>query len=275
MGIAVMVVALPACAPSASSGPGDDGDADRATSAGSVYADLEVEYLAAGQRLYRSLYDEVGAACRELGMGTQLPDDYVEKLGTSRLQVWSGVDRVAVRHEVYTYTSGNVEDARHCNFEPATLGLHVYMDSDETVSIDLATGIESRAEARPEYEWKRESVAALDDADAPAQTKTIAGVPCRQYDDLPGSGATYCIWSAGGAYGFDTRGRGVGNAQGGETYMLTGLVVDQTPSSEGNGQRVRLKALVLDDDAPFAQMRPHPPTSSRNADRAASAGAAR
>lgn len=228
---------------------------------GSVYADLQVEYLAAGERVYRSMYDEVGRACRELGIGTQLPDEYVEKLGTSRLQVWSTHDRVAVRNEVYTYVAGPVEEGRHCDFEPATRGMHLYRDANETATWDLATGVESKAPPRPEYEWKRTAVATAPAATNPGtHERSASGVPCIEYGTSAGAGGRYCIWSGGGAYGFDTQGSAVSNAMGSEANMLVGLVIDQSPTDNGNGQRVTLSALVLDDDAPFSTMRPHAPT---------------
>lgn len=242
--------------------------------AGSVYADLQVEYLVGGKRVYRSMYDEIAPACRELGIGTPLPDDYVEKLGTSRLQVWTTAHGVAVRNEVYVYAS-NADAGSHCDFAPATMGLHLYMDGTETVSVDLATGVESRAPPRPDHEWKRETSAVGPASREAAPERSVAGFPCLEYADGPGVGATYCIWSGGAAYGFDPHGRSVSNAKGGEANMLTALVLDQTPSDEGNGQRVTLSALVLDDDAPFASMRPHAPTNGPHATRGETAGGVR
>lgn len=154
---------------------------------GSVYADLQVEYLAAGERVYRSMYDEVGRACRELGIGTQLPDEYVEKLGTSRLQVWSTHDRVAVRNEVYTYVAGPVEEGRHCDFEPATRGMHLYRDANETATWDLATGVESKAPPRPEYEWKRTAVATAPAATNPGtHERSASGGPVHRIRTVGG-----------------------------------------------------------------------------------------
>lgn len=253
----VMALAVTsACSPASPDRPAE-ADRPEAAAVGSVYADLQVEYLADGQRLYRSMYDEVGAACRELGIGTQLPEDYVTRLGTSRLQVWTADDRVAIRNEVHAYTyAGGADGGSYCDFQPATLGLHLYMDATETVSVDLATGVESRAPPQPEYLWKRE-VSVAGPVEPAIAERSVNGIPCLEYDDVMGAGATYCIWSGGAAYGFDVHGRSVSNAMGGETGMLNALVIDQTPARGGNGQRVTLQALVLDDDAPFAAMRPH------------------
>lgn len=273
---ALVVSALSACAQTAPGDVTDGMDAGAADAGGSVYADLRVEYLAGGERVYRSLYDEVGAACRELGLGTPLPADYVEKLGTSRLQVWTAPDRVAVRNEIYGYTYASDTDAAiPCDFQPATSGLHVYMDGNETVSVDLSTGIESRAPPRPEYEWTREiGVAGPGGRQGALRERNVAGVPCLEYDDVLGPGSTYCVWSGGVDYGFDVDGRSVSNEKGGEAHLLTALVIDQTPSDSGNGQRVTLTGLVLDDDVPFASMRPHAPTIGPHAPRSDAMGGA-
>ena len=259
-GVVLMLSTTIACSGASRDAADPDVPSSGTEPVGSVYADLQVEYLAGGERTYRSMYDEVGRACRELGMGTQLPDEYVEKLGTSRLQVWSAHDRVAIRNEIYTYIAGPVEEGRHCDFEPATKGMHLYRDAEETVTWDLATGVESKAPPRPEYEWKRTAVSALPATNPSARERSVNGVPCIEYAQSAGAGGRYCIWSGGGAYGFDTQGSAVSNAMGSEANMLVGLVVDQSPGDDGNGQRVTLSALVLDDDAPFATMRPHAPT---------------
>lgn len=257
VGIVVVLAATSACSHETPDLPADADASKGATAAGSVYADLQVEYFVKGQRLYRSLYDELGAACRELGIGTQLPEDHVAKLGTSRLQVWTADDRVATRNEVYAYTYA--DGGSYCDFQPVTLGLHLYMDATETVSVDLTTGVESRAPPQPEYRWKREASVSRPIEPAIAE-RSVNGIPCLEYADVLGDGATYCIWSGGTAYGFDVHGRSVSNAKGAEDGMVNALVIDQIPTRGGYGQRVTLTALVLGDDAPFAAMRPHAPT---------------
>lgn len=256
-GASLLLLLTAGCAAEPGNPASPSADTDRTV--GTAYADLHLDFVDAQGNTDKRTYLGKTALCDEAGLGgSRLSDSEFERLGTARVQIWSGPGRVAYRHERFSAPGGSFETGDRCAFQLVSTGYHRYVDASEDTTLTLDTGVSASNPAPPAHLWTRAPVVPAAGGSG-ATTRTAGGAACIERT-IAGSGGSYCIWADGGPYGFGTDGSELSAARNTD-HLLTGLVVEQAPAPSGHGIRAGLRALVLDDAASLNDMRPTPATA--------------
>ena len=239
-------------------------DAGDRASMPNIYVDQTIETLdgAGGGNPARESYLAARDLCVEAGIAVQpLAESDVEKLGTSRLQRWITPDSAAYRNEEWgAGTAGSSTQEQMCQFVLVSTGVHLYVDSDRMVTLDLGTN--EMHEQKPKATLlQRGPSLSMEDAKASQVAKASAsavstpveaveaGQPCLQWQSLDDMGS-FCVWSGGTEWGFSVK---PGRLLDSHSDDLLGRIVLKQEPGRSNPTRVTTREFTLggkfDDDA--------------------------
>ncbi|MGQ4660764.1 hypothetical protein [Lysobacter sp. F6437] len=263
VGLAAGVLMLLAACGADGADPGDStaagADAGVPASTGSmppIYIDQQIEILDDGRNQLRRNYEFALQGCQEAGKLTRaLTEEELAKVGTMRLQRWIKSDRAAYRREEFNYTSGSLQSGQLCEFNLTRGGVHVYLDADQTTTLELDTGETSRSTAPAAHILDR-GVASTEEANPDSTTTpepdAILGEPCVRREGADGVGSS-CVWSGGSEWGFGVPPGPllVDNVD----HLLHAIVLQQEPGPRGQ-HRVTTKQFIVGADFDDEAMQP-------------------
>src|SRR5690554_7734506 len=144
--IALAMSALAACTDEVATSA-EEGSATSALAANSesslpaMYLDRDIENLHNGINKARESYQTLIDSCNSVGKPTaSLAPEEVDRLGKKRWQFWRMSGRMAYKDESWSAKIGDIRQGKECEFTFETEGVHVYYDTEKTLSLDLKTG---------------------------------------------------------------------------------------------------------------------------------------
>ncbi len=240
-----------------------------------IYIDQHIEILDQGKNQLRRNYEFALQGCQEAGKLTRaLTAEELAKVGTIRLQRWIKSDQAAYRRGEFGYTSGSLQSGQLCEFNLARGGVHVYLDGNRTVTLQLDTGKTTVSAAPAAHVLARgaslaEATGVEADKATGAATTTpepdaVLGEPCLRQQGADGVG-TSCVWSGGTAWGFGVPPGPLLIDHAG--HLLHTVVLRQEPGPRGQ-HRVTTRKLVIGAD--FDDEAMQPPAESPEGDNGSS-----
>ena len=223
-----------------------------------MYLDRDIENLHNGINKARESYQTLIDACNSVGKPTaSLAPEEVDRLGKKRWQFWRMPGLMAYKVESWSAKMGDIRQGKECEFTFETEGVHVYYDTEKTLSLDLKTG--ERKQTHPEPHRLQVLDASPDESDWAAWSgwgsptdETVVGQPCKQWRSPRGD--TSCLWSGGTQWGFSYITQGIFGSNAG--FELGAITLQAEPGTGTVGDRLTTTQFVIGADFDPQDMMP-------------------